>query len=468
MYRKQLDEYLDAHCQAMVDAVCRIVAIKSVLDESKENAPFGEGSAACLKETLALAEELGLQTKNYDYYVGTADHGPDERALDILAHLDVVPASDKWSVTQPYVPLVKDGCIYGRGTSDNKGAAIAAMFAIKAVKDLGIPLKKGVRLLFGTDEETGFRDINYYYEREAQATYTIAPDAKFPIVNVEKGTMPFNISGSWEEENTALPRICSVSGGSAINIVPSNAAAVLEGFDAAALRTLAEKTAAETGLGFSVSEEEGKQKVFVTGLSSHGSLPQEGNNAITGLLLFLSQLETAPSCGMERLMNLYRLFPHGDWNGRSAGIAMGDDISGDLTVSFDLLEYTPSSLIASFDSRIPLCATKDNSFNVVVSAAKKIGLTATERSGRKPHYIPADSTLVSTLLKCYRDYTGDMSAPLSSGVITYVHGKENAVAFGPSMASTDYRIHGEDEFLVIDELVLSAKIYAQVIIAFCT
>jgi len=467
MYRKQLDEYFEKNRQAVIDGVCRVVAVKSVLGESKENAPFGEGSAACLLEALQLAKELDLRTKNHEYYVGTVDHGPEERALDMLAHLDVVPASDEWTVTQPYTPLVKDGRIYGRGTSDNKGAAIASMFAMKAVKDLGIPLKKGVRLILGTDEETGFRDIDYYYEREAQATYTFAPDAQFPIVNVEKGAMHASISGSWDE-NTALPRVRSVSAGIAKNIVPSKATAVLEGFDGAALSALAEKIAAETKLGFEVTEENGAHKVFVTGLGAHASLPEEGNNALTGLLLYISKLETAPSHGMDMLMGLYRLFPHGDWAGRSAGIAMGDEVSGDLTISFDLLEYTPTSISCFLDSRTPVCANDDNVRLVVLKQVKELGLDMWEKPMRKPHYMPADSTLVSTLLKCYEDYTGDKSGPLSMGGTTYVHGKENAVAFGFAMPGTDYHIHGEDEFLIIDELILGAKIFAQAIIAFCT
>ena len=57
----------------------------------------------------------------------------------------------------------KDGKIYGRGTADDKGPAIAALYAMRAVKELGIPVKKNVRLILGTDEECGSSDIRHYY-----------------------------------------------------------------------------------------------------------------------------------------------------------------------------------------------------------------------------------------------------------------------------------------------------------------
>ena len=115
---------------------------------------------------MELAKEAGFSVTNYDNYVMAADLGPQPAELDILAHLDVVPVSDSWTVTQPFEPLVKDGKIYGRGTADDKGPAVAALYAMKAIKELGIPLKKGVRLILGTDEECGSSDLEYYYARK--------------------------------------------------------------------------------------------------------------------------------------------------------------------------------------------------------------------------------------------------------------------------------------------------------------
>lgn len=56
-----------------------------------------------------MGEEYGFSINNYDNYVGTADLNDGEHQLDILAHLDVVPAGEGWTVTQPFEPIVKDG-----------------------------------------------------------------------------------------------------------------------------------------------------------------------------------------------------------------------------------------------------------------------------------------------------------------------------------------------------------------------
>ena len=71
-------------------------------------------------------------------------------------------------------------------------------------------------------------------------------------------------------------------------------------------------------------------------------------------------------------------------------------------------------------------------------------------------------------MKCYREYTGRDDKPIAIGGGTYVHGIENGVAFGCAMPGTDNRMHGADEFAVIAELELSAKIFAQAIADLCS
>lgn len=84
----------------------------------------------------------------------------------------MVPAGEGWTVTEPFEPVEKDGKLYGRGTADDKGPAVAALYAMRAIKELGIPVKKNVRLILGTDEECGSSDIEVYYKREKEAPMT--------------------------------------------------------------------------------------------------------------------------------------------------------------------------------------------------------------------------------------------------------------------------------------------------------
>ena len=155
MYQKKIEEFIDAHRQEMVDDICRLCRINSERSGYQEGMPYGKGASMALSEALGLAERYGFAIHNYDNYVGTADLNDKEKQLDILAHLDVVPAGDGWSVTGPFEPLEKDGKIYGRGTADDKGPAVAALYAMRAVKELGLPVSKNARLVLGTDEECG-------------------------------------------------------------------------------------------------------------------------------------------------------------------------------------------------------------------------------------------------------------------------------------------------------------------------
>ena len=197
--KEKITAYMNAHREELVRDVCRLVRIKSDRGEAKEGAPFGEGPLRALNDAMELTRGMGFAVTNYDNYVMTADLGGEEPGLDILAHLDVVPVSDSWTVTQPFEPLVLDGRIYGRGTADDKGPAVAALYAMKAVKDLGIPLKKRVRLILGTDEECGSSDLEHYYAREEEAPASVSPDADFPIINLEKGGLRGVMTASYEE-----------------------------------------------------------------------------------------------------------------------------------------------------------------------------------------------------------------------------------------------------------------------------
>ena len=196
-----------------------------------------------------MMEEYGFSITNYDNYVGTADLNDKERQLDILAHLDVVPAGEGWTVTEPFEPVEKDGKLYGRGTADDKGPAVAALYAMRAIKELNIPVKKNVRLILGTDEECGSSDIEVYYKREQEAPMTFSPDAAFPVINIEKGRIPGGFTASFAASE-ALPKIVSIDAGIKVNVVPGKAKAVVAGLDMDVLTAAADEAEKKTGVSF--------------------------------------------------------------------------------------------------------------------------------------------------------------------------------------------------------------------------
>ena len=467
MYQDQINAYFDdpARRQQLVEMISRLVRIRSVREEAQPGMPFGPGPAAALAEGLKLAEELGFAAKNYDNYVGAVDFNDQETQLHILCHLDVVGEGTGWTVTEPYEPVEVDGMLYGRGTDDDKGPVAAVLLAMQAVKDLGVPLKKNVRLLMGTDEESGSEDIAYYYSKEPYAPCTFSPDGEFPVINLEKGSYKPVFTKTWAAES-ATPRVKELHGGFRINVLPPEAQCVVAGLSAQAARPYCDKDAAETGVAYELTERGDDLHILCKGKGAHASTPEEGVNAITGLIHLLCALPLAKVGSTAALHALNALFPHGDSAGKALGIAQADQMSGPLTLAFSLLELNDTGLSGQFDSRVPVCANEDNCKAVAEAAFAKFGFAA-EGGMQAPHYTPADTPLVTTLLKCYEQYSGRKGECLAIGGGTYVHDIPGGVAFGCAMPGFNGNMHGPDEHTCIADQLTAAKIFAQAIIDLC-
>ena len=467
MYQDQINAYFDdpARRQQLVEMISRLVRIRSVQEEAQPGMPFGPGPAADLAEGLKLAEELGFAAKNYDNYVGAVDFNDQETQLHILCHLDVVGEGTGWTVTEPYEPVEVDGMLYGRGTDDDKGPVAAVLLAMQAVKDLGVPLKKNVRLLMGTDEESGSEDIAYYYSKEPYAPCTFSPDGEFPVINLEKGSYKPVFTKTWAAES-ATPRVKELHGGFRINVLPPEAQCVVAGLSAQAAQPYCDKAAAETGIAYELTERGDDLHILCKGKGAHASTPEEGVNAITGLIHLLCALPLAKVGSTAALHALNALFPHGDSAGKALGIAQADQMSGPLTLAFSLLELNDTGLSGQFDSRVPVCANEDNCKAVAEAAFAKFGFAA-EGGMQAPHYTPADTPLVTTLLKCYEQYSGRKGECLAIGGGTYVHDIPGGVAFGCAMPGFNGNMHGPDEHTCIADQLTAAKIFAQAIIDLC-
>lgn len=264
MYKQQIEAYFADKEAMLVDAVTRLVSIDSVEGGSAPGAPFGPGPAAALDEALRLAGEWGLITHNHEGYVGTADLNDKPDALHILGHLDVVAPGEGWTVTQPYSPKLVDGMLFGRGVEDDKGPVIASLLAMKAVKDLGVPLKANCRMIMGTNEESGSGDIAWYFARNPYAPATFSPDAGFPVINTEKGGFKPTFSKSWPVQEQ-LPRLRWLHGGFRINVLPGDASAAVEGIAPADMVSFARDIMVRTGIQFSYSVENGLTVIHAKG-----------------------------------------------------------------------------------------------------------------------------------------------------------------------------------------------------------
>ena len=399
-YRDKIEQYIDSRRQEMLEDICTLCRINSEKMPYKEGYPFGQGVGDALETALSMAESYGFSIKNYDNYVGTADLNDGEPCLDILAHLDVVPAGEGWQVTEPFEPVEKDGKLYGRGTADDKGPAVAALYAMRAVKELGLPVSKKVRLILGTDEECGSSDIPHYYAVEKEAPMTFSPDASFPVINTEKGMFRGQFTAQWEKSE-ALPRLVSIQAGTKINVVPGKADAVFMGVEADVLEAAAKEVSKETGILFHVeysdyTKEAGDMtaKVTAEGKGAHAAYPHEGNNALTGLVMLANRLPLAACRQTELLKELEACLPHGDIRGKALGIQMEDEVSGPLTLAFSLLTVTETGLEGSFDSRCPICANEENVLKPAKSRMETAGFKFVNDHMIPPYHVPGDSNFV--------------------------------------------------------------------------
>lgn len=463
--KNAVSSWVDAHREEIIKDVSALVAVRSVRGEPQPGKPFGDGPAMALDAGLALCKRLGFLTRNYDYYVGTADLIEGETVLDILGHLDVVGEGDGWE-TDPYTATVReDGYLYGRGTDDDKGPVVAAAYAMRAVKELGLPIRRNARLIMGTNEETGFDDLTHYYAIEKPAPNTFSPDASFPVYNTEKGSYKPTVSQHWTAE-TVLPRMTKLEGGYRINVLPADAWAIVEGMSESQIRPIAEAKAAELGVSVTLTPAENGIKLAVSGTSCHACNPHEGNNGNTALLQILNALPLGDCASTMALRTLAALFPHGDDYGTTVGIAQEDAIAGRLTFTMTMMEADDQGIQVRFDGRVPMCATKENCADVLTQRLAAEGFKV-EGEMEPTHHTPPDSPFIQTLLRCYETYTGNPGECCSMGGGTYVHYIEGGVAFGAEMPGFVSNLHGANERICIDDLLTACKIFAQVIVELC-
>ena len=332
---EKVNAWLDAHQAELLKDIADFCAIPSVKGEAEPGMPFGKGPCEALQFGAALCARYGFAVKNYDNYVAAADLDQSlPRSLDILAHTDVVPAGEGWTVTEPFKVVEKDGRLYGRGTSDDKGPLLCSLYAMRAIKECGIPLKKGVRLIMGADEECGSEDIAYYYQQEPEAEMTFSPDGEFPLINIEKGQFKGTLSRHFAE-NTAVPRLLSLEAGVALNAVPQKAVLRFEGLklESEAVQQAIAEIESLCGVKCEIS---GEDQVIVWGVSAHASTPETGKNAGLAAVLLTLKLPLQDSEMLQQLRKLPVLFPYGVTDGSGLGIKMEDAESHDLTCTLDL------------------------------------------------------------------------------------------------------------------------------------
>lgn len=457
-----INNKVDMLKEKLVEAVQEIVSIKSVEGEPKPGMPFGEGPASALEAALSIARELGFKVVNLDNYVGYAEYGTGDEYIAVLGHVDVVPEGDGWKYP-PYAAEIHDGKIYGRGTTDDKGPIISALFGLKALVDANVTLSKKVRIIFGTDEESGkSKDIEYYLEREKLPVAGFTPDAEYPIINGEKGITIFDLVKEFSVKLDGDLSIEYIKGGNKANMVPDYSEAGIK-FDLKSnLIESCEHFAERTG--YNLKAEESGDLVIIKsyGVSAHGSLPQLGKNAISQLFAFLGELDLGKS-DMGSFIKFFNKYIGFEVDGESFGIGLSDEVSGKLSFNVGVVKIDKNSARLTLNVRYPVTNTYEDLIKPLNERIDEFGIKVENMQHQKPLYFPEDHPLIKTLQKVYTEQTGEEAKLLSIGGGTYAKEMANIVAFGPIFPGKPDLDHQPNEYIEVEDLVLNAKIYAKTI-----
>jgi len=458
-----LNRIIESYRDEIIRSTRELVAIPSVEGGPRPGKPFGEDVYRALDYTLTLGRRLGFETKNVDGYAGHIEFGQGEKMMGILTHLDVVPEGSGWTYP-PYAGEVRDGRIYGRGAIDDKGPTIAVLYAMKAVMQSGVPVNKKVRLILGTDEESGWEDLKYYFKKEPVPDFGMSPDGRYPIINAEKGILHIALSKKFSSGQKSSMGIERVYGGQRPNVVPDECVCVCgPGAHKRKLIEGIEKVKGRSGYAIEVESGEGDAVIVRSiGQLAHASMPEKGRNAIGQMLLCLSAVGLGDS-EMEGFIAFLAEAIGMEFDGRSMGLALEDQLSGKLTLNLGMIDVNDQNGRAVIDIRYPVSFEKQHILSRIHDAAGRFGVEVEVLDDQGPLYVPEDHFLVQALKKVYAEQTGQPAYTVAIGGGTYARAIKNAVAFGAVFPGKPEMAHQRDEYIEIEDLMMNAKIYAHAI-----
>nr|WP_295970967.1 dipeptidase PepV [uncultured Bacillus sp.] len=454
----------------LINETKRLLQIKSVLNEAEktDEAPLGRGVKEALDYMLTLGKKDGFLVQNTGNIAGHIEFGEGEELVGILCHVDVVPEGDGWS-SDPFAAEIRDGKIYARGAIDDKGPTMAAYFAMKIVKESGLPLKKRVRMIIGTDEESEWRCVDYYFQHEEMPTIGFAPDADFPIIFAEKGISDFDlimVNGEDRNENASSASKLEVlyfQSGRRYNMVPDYAKAVLhieQGHSELVQKF--EEYITLHHLEGGHYEDKGDLVLELKGVSAHGMEPEKGKNA--GLFLAEFIYANNPDQKAEPFFTFASKYFYQDSRGAKLGIACSDEISGELTINVGKLTYdVKQGGRFGLNLRYPVTNKIEETKEKLEAFIEDKNFAIANFSDSKPHYVAEDQELIQILKKVYEEQTGEAAELLAIGGGTYARSLQSCVAFGPLFPGREDIAHQKDEYMYIDDLLKATAIYAQAI-----
>jgi len=488
----QLFELVESRSGQLFDVLCDLIRFETVsgVTEPGGAEKFRRETRRCLDYLRQFAEHHGLTYREHPAGVAVIEWGEGSEAIGFPTHMDVVPPGGDWQ-HPPFGAVIEDDAIYGRGTEDNKGPAACGLVALLAIRDLGLPARRTIRLIFGTHEEGGdWTDVSGYLATEPSPLHCIVPDALFPIINGEKGMAALKIcppAYALPERADGL-RLEAVSAGERANIVPDRAAVQLSGPADRKEMLVAELNdeldAYRKSRPVRLQEEatlvEDKERfmffLYFLGKSAHGSRPHEGHNAAVDALGYIVRLGFPSGAASDFIGLAYCAGK--DLSGAYLGVAGNHPFIGPATTSLNIFELNAKSAQAQINIRHTLGQTSADLFERIRAVvAEKVPepdrrpTIAYEGIVYEPLFTDPERypELFAALRAAYQTVTGREARNVATGGTTYAKGFPRAVTFGPvdEDAGEPEMAHKADEFVTRALLIRNAKIYAHALAALC-
>lgn len=405
----------------------KIMKIRSVKSKEQFEAPFGEGPKEALLAVMQLADELGFQTRIVGNAVGYAQLGEDnQNYIAVVGHLDVVREGTDWDY--PPFDLSEDSQkFYGRGILDNKGPIMANLYALYVLKKMEYPLTKTIRIIFGTDEESGSADIPLYLEKELPPIYGYTPDCKYPAVYGERGILGIRIQTAITDESDKV--LSQFEGNFDRSIIPDI-----------------------------LNYQFNKEDFSITGKRSPSNAPELGENVIT---MFAEKEKNNPVVKGEFKDYLGWLADalHKKHDGSGLSINFCDQESGSLALTPYSLAFDGGTITLDISIRYPITVSKEDIMNRLMIEIPEKSQLSTLRELPATNF-DKNHPMIKTMTKVYEELTDFDGTPVTTTGATYARVVPNIVAFGPSFPGQKGIAHNKNEYMDKKDLQKNFEIYA--------
>jgi succinyl-diaminopimelate desuccinylase len=401
-------EHLDEHGNEVVQLLRDLIAIPTPNPPGDNYAAFCDFAAGWLRQAglevqvvsapeAALPELLRPEAKGQRYAVlGMLKGGAKHPALCLQGHYDTVPASGGWE-TDPYDPQVVEGRLYGLGSTDMKGGLASMMMAAKALAQKEVQLRGSLYFLTTPDEEFPSKaGLAHFLENGIV-------DADYAVVGEPSGVSNIHIGmkgGIWGD-------------------------------------------------------------IVVKGRAAHGSQPFAGINAFEKMVEVVCAVRSDLMPRFEKRVSSYDFHPR---EGNRPTLALGGIIAGTNASRATV----PDRCSVSFDRRIIPEESLEEVEQEIVSFLddlqtenEGLSLEVEFSSKAASMVVPTDAEICRVMSDVIDKVAGaPPTKTVSCGgfeTVLFVDRGLQAVTYGPGVEGC---AHAAGEHTIVDDLALTAKVYA--------